>query len=285
MTTGWIMSLYLTLLPFPTAMRVWDYIFCRGSATVVVVAYCIFKMFSEQLLKIQDLCGVSMFIQEQCKGLYNWEALISVMDSLFAPSIEKVQKLRVAARETVETRVKDRMLKENLRNTNFTMKELETMYQEFMKMQNASINGSLSETQFLDLIKSYSFGKMIEEKPELKSVFLEHFDTNKDGSITFKEYCIGLSILAKGPASEKTAFAFKIFDENKNGFIEKQEMVDVLSLQYKSIGFPNYYSMSTYFTEVLFTKYDKNDDKKLSLEEFQMATEDEPMLTRMLQHL
>jgi len=284
MATGWIMSLFLTILPFSTAMRVWDYIFCKGPASLIIVAYCILKMYSEKLLQLQDLCVISTFIQEESKRMYNWEALVAVIESFFAPSIDKVQKLRAAAREQVEKRSKDRLLKE-LKSTNFTMKELETMYHDFMQKPNASINGSLSDTQFFEMIKNYSFGYMIDEKPELKSLYLEHFDTNKDGSISFKEYCIGLSILAKGLASEKIAFAFKIFDENKNGFIEKQEMVEVLSLQYKAIGFPNYYSMATYFAEVLFSKYDKDDDKRLSFEEFQSATADEPMLTRMLQHL
>jgi len=159
------------------------------------------------------------------------------------------------------------------------------MYQEFMKLPNASVNGSLSDTQFFDLIKNFTFGRVLDDKPELKKLFLEHFDTNKDGSVSFKEYCIGLSVLVNGSTSDKIGFAFRIFDEDQNGFIEKQELVSMLSLQYKAIGFDGFYSMATYFAEVIFEKYDKNKDHHLSFEEFLEATQDEPMLTRLLQRV
>jgi len=91
--------------------------------------------------------------------------------------------------------------------------------------------------------------------------------------------------LANGSTSDKISFAFKIYDEDQNGFIEKQELVSMLSLQYKAIGFDNFYSMATYFAEVLFEMYDKNKDHHLSFEGFLEATQDEPMLTRLLQRV
>jgi len=63
----------------------------------------------------------------------------------------------------------------DLKKTNFTVKELESMYQEFMKLPNASVNGSLSETQFFDLIKNFAFGRLLEDKPELKKTLFRAF--------------------------------------------------------------------------------------------------------------
>ncbi|XP_050441466.1 ubiquitin carboxyl-terminal hydrolase 32 [Adelges cooleyi] len=57
------------------------------------------------------------------------------------------------------------------------------------------------------------------------------FDENMDGHIDFKEMACGISAACRGPLTERQKFCFKVFDNDKDGYLSKDEiskMVDVM---------------------------------------------------------
>lgn len=56
-------------------------------------------------------------------------------------------------------------------------------------------------------------------------------DVNGDGHVDFKELCCGISAACRGPTAERIKFCFKIFDMDRDGFLnskELQHMIDIL---------------------------------------------------------
>ncbi|XP_037024901.1 ubiquitin carboxyl-terminal hydrolase 32 isoform X4 [Bradysia coprophila] len=92
-----------------------------------------------------------------------------------------------------------------------------------------SLKGS-AKTGQLDL---ESLGPLITPpvpRAALPGVFLA-FDENRDGHIDFKELCCGVSAACRGPTVERSKFCFKVFDMDRDGvlnFNEIKDMIDIL---------------------------------------------------------
>ncbi|CAI6345795.1 unnamed protein product [Macrosiphum euphorbiae] len=57
------------------------------------------------------------------------------------------------------------------------------------------------------------------------------FDENMDGHIDFKEMACGISAACRGPLTERQKFCFKVFDNDQDGYLSRDEiskMVDVM---------------------------------------------------------
>lgn len=48
------------------------------------------------------------------------------------------------------------------------------------------------------------------------------FDMDRNGSIHFEDFVIGLSVLLRGSVTEKLNWAFNLYDINKDGYITKE---------------------------------------------------------------
>lgn len=48
------------------------------------------------------------------------------------------------------------------------------------------------------------------------------FDMDRNGSIRFEDFVIGLSVLLRGSVTEKLNWAFNLYDINKDGYITKE---------------------------------------------------------------
>ncbi|XP_063368814.1 ubiquitin carboxyl-terminal hydrolase 32 [Cydia amplana] len=66
-------------------------------------------------------------------------------------------------------------------------------------------------------------------KAAVAGVFLA-FDENRDGHVDFKELCCGLSAACRGPRTERLKFCFKIFDLDRDGVLNKKELVDMADI-------------------------------------------------------
>lgn len=51
------------------------------------------------------------------------------------------------------------------------------------------------------------------------------FDLDRNGSIRFEDFVIGLSVLLRGSVTEKLNWAFNLYDINKDGYITKEVCV------------------------------------------------------------
>lgn len=56
------------------------------------------------------------------------------------------------------------------------------------------------------------------------------FDENRDGHIDFKELCCGVSAACRGPNVERSKFCFKVFDVDRDGVLNVQEMSEMINI-------------------------------------------------------
>ncbi|XP_064016473.1 lysophosphatidylcholine acyltransferase 2 [Pogoniulus pusillus] len=122
----------------------------------------------------------------------------------------------------------------------------------FAAIASASKGGRIGIEEFAEYLK-------LPISDVLKELFLL-FDRNGDGTIDFREYVIGLSILCNPANTEETIqMAFKLFDMDEDGTITEDEFAAIIQ---SALGVPEL------DVSVLFKEIDADETGKLSYDEF-----------------
>jgi len=91
------------------------------------------------------------------------------------------------------------------------------------------------------------------------------FDTNKNGTVGFREFMLALHVTSKGTPEEKLRLAFRMYDVDGNGTIELSEMKRVVGAVYDMLGTEE---NKRGRAEDLFSKMDQNSDGTVSQDQF-----------------
>ncbi|KMZ75577.1 Calcineurin B-like protein 10 [Zostera marina] len=164
------------------------------------------------------------------------------------------------------------------KTTHFTTNEVEALYELFKKVSSSIINDGLIHKEELHLALFNS--------KSCKNLFLDRvfhiFDQKKNGVIEFEEFIHALSVFHPyAPLEEKIDFSFKMYDLRQTGFIEREEVEQmVIAILIESdIKMPKK-RFDELIDEVTFSDADADSDGKINKEEWHAYVSRNPSLLR-----
>lgn len=170
-------------------------------------------------------------------------------------------------------------LEDLMEGTHFTRKEIEDWYHGFMK---SCPSGFVSLKEFQQMYAQFFDG----DADDFAMHVFRSFDCDKSGMIDFKEFMQSLSMTSRGSLDEKLEWAFRIYDIDGDGQISQFEMLEIIKCLYKLYPKKNWSSQATpkQRTQMIFQKFDKDNDGYLSVEEFKIGALEDPVLVAIMQN-
>ncbi|XP_050713132.1 calsenilin-like isoform X1 [Eriocheir sinensis] len=163
--------------------------------------------------------------------------------------------------------------------TRFSKEELQFMYRGF---KQECPTGVISEETFKQIYgKFFPVGGQPEDgtgricPPD--SAMYAHYvfgtmDQDGSGSITFGDFIMGLSVLLKGTLQERINWIFNLYDINNDGYITKEELIDIVTSIYDLMGDQTSPAIDDGtpidHVERIFEKLDLNKDGVVTMDEF-----------------
>ncbi|CAN6341274.1 unnamed protein product [Urochloa humidicola] len=162
--------------------------------------------------------------------------------------------------------------------TSFTVNEVEALYELYKKMSFSIIKDGLIHKE------EFHFA-LFRSRKQKANLFADRvfylFDLKKNGVIDFEEFVRSLSVFhPKTHTSEKTAFAFKLYDLRGTGYIEKEELREMVLALLDESDLCLSDSAVEAIVDNTFCQADSNGDGKIDPEEWEEFVKKNPAALR-----
>jgi Ca2+-binding EF-hand superfamily protein len=139
----------------------------------------------------------------------------------------------------------------------------------------------LNKAQFITVLNQVTGLKFDEKNPALTDRLFTIFDTDKSGSIDFKELNVGLSILGEGTLEKKIKFVFSIFDTTNTGRITKDQLQTTFRTLFSMLYSGDSEKLVQLYVNVLLQLYDENKDQTITYDELLIAAKNDEVLAHL----
>ncbi|KAH0496682.1 hypothetical protein TgHK011_004033 [Trichoderma gracile] len=165
-----------------------------------------------------------------------------------------------------QSKLSQEQLAELQKSTHFDKKELQQWYKGFLK---DCPSGMLSKEEFQKIYRQFfPFG----DPSSFADYVFNVFDSDKSGSIDFKEFICALSVTSRGKMEDKLDWAFQLYDIDGDGKISYDEMLQIVEAIYKMVGsmvkLPEDEDTPEKRVKKIFRMMDKDENGSLDMEEF-----------------
>ncbi|XP_058781454.1 calcineurin B-like protein 7 isoform X2 [Vicia villosa] len=161
--------------------------------------------------------------------------------------------------------------------TPFTVSEVDALYELYLKLSNSIIQDGL--------IHKEEFQLALFRNENQKNLFADRifdlFDVKRNGVVDFGEFVRSLGVFHPNAALEdKIAFAFRLYDLKQTGYIEREELKEmVLALLHESDLFLSD-EMIESIVDKTFKDVDTKDDGRIDEDEWKAFVSQHPSLIK-----
>ena len=113
---------------------------------------------------------------------------------------------------------------------------------------------------------------------------LQCLDRDGNGVLTRDEFLAGVRTLVFGTDRDKLSFAFRLHDENGDGYIDRKELEGMIAISLAEAQLNQQGNQAAALTNAVFARADVNKDGRISFEELETIVRSRPALLEKMTH-